>query len=143
MIADQKNPDERRFAPRDKRQHFDEVLFSPHLKPVAKLVSVAFLHFVNAKAGSTYVDPLTVAQHIGVKLDKVRAALLNLRAEGHWIAREKNGRKFHIPRLRGDCINKSVRGDKDYYRWRGEMIDVTVAAKRLSPAERVAMLGIP
>ena len=81
-------------------------------------------------------------KHIGIKLDKAREGVARLVAAGHLTVREKDARIYYIPRIRGDCIVKSIRGDKEYYRWRGTMIDRTVADIRLTPAERVALLGI-
>jgi hypothetical protein len=130
------------LSSRDRRQHFDEVLFSSHLESPDKIVSCGIMFHVNAKAGSTYVDLLTVCKRVGIKLDKARVGLNRLVAAGHWTVRKKDGSTYYIPRLRGDCILKSVSGDTEYYRWRGSMIDRTVADIRLTPAERVALLGI-
>ena len=131
-----------KWSSRDRRQHFDEVLFSAHLKPADKILNCGIMFFVNAKAGCTYVDLLTVCKHIGIKLDKAREGVARLVAAGHLTVREKDARIYYIPRIRGDCIVKSIRGDKEYYRWRGTMIDRTVTDIRLTPAERVALLGI-
>src|SRR5262249_9948563 len=85
---------------------------------------------------------VTVCKRLGIKLDKARDGLARLVAAGHWTVGKKSDRTYYIPRLRHDCVIRSVRGDKEYYRWRGAMIDRIVADIRLTPAERVAILGI-
>ena len=40
------------------------------------------------------------------------------------------------------CVNRSVRGDKAYYAWRGKRIEEAVTDTRFSPAERMAALGL-
>jgi hypothetical protein len=97
---------------------------------------------VNAKAGCTYVDLLTVCKRVGIKLDKARESVRRLKMEGHWNVRKKDGRTFYIPRLTSNLVISSVRGDREYYRWRGAMIDTVVALVKITPAEPVAMLGM-
>jgi hypothetical protein len=127
-----------KLSARDRRQHFDEVLFSTHLKPVDKLVSYGIMLYVNDAARCTYVDLLTVAKRLGVKHPKVLASFGKLVTEKHW---ERFGGKYIRPLLRNDCIKRSVKGDKDYYRWRGAQIEQVATDKRLTPAERVSLMG--
>ena len=142
-----------------KRQYTDEIVFSKHLKIPDKIVALALLHFMNRRAGATCVDPLTLANKLGIDLDVVRASIERLVADRHL----KVAGRYLVPLLHSNSVDDyylgagatvdyvdvdfmfgreaSIRGDKSYYERRGDLIEMVLFNRSLKPIGRLIGIG--
>ena len=127
--------------------YFDQIIYAAdftgksQLTPTDRIVALAILHYVNRKAGATYVDLLTLARRVGIKHPTVKMASRHLSERGHLKVIKRPGKTPLLRPILRECDGHSSRGDKAFYAARGKLIDRLVFDRRLTPAERLAGLA--
>jgi Zinc-binding domain of primase-helicase len=130
--------------------YFDQIMFAAsandftgksRLNPTDRIVALGILHYVNREAGATYVDLLTLAKRLGIKHLAVKTAARRLAERGDLEITGRPGKTPLLSPIPKECSEHSQRGDKAFYRARGEVIEQLVFDQRLTPAERLAGLA--
>lgn len=130
--------------------YFDQIMFAAsandftgksRLNPTDRIVALGILHYVNREAGATYVDLLTLAKRLGIKHLAVKTAARRLAERGDLEITGRPGKTPLLSPIPKECSEHSQRGDKAFYRARGEVIQQLIFDQRLTPAERLAGLA--
>jgi len=125
-----------------RRRFIDDILFNTSLSHVTKLVGVAIAYSVNRETRATYEGYSRFAQRLGLKLRQVREAAEQLKADGRLRIEQRYGKLHLMPVLMGDAPHHSTGGPQRFYGQRSNCWKGILEQKDLSPATRVAFIGI-
>jgi hypothetical protein len=126
----------------ERRKYTDEILFCRSLKPADKILALAIAQAVNRETNSTFMSLSTFAQRLGIKLAQARQSAKRLRDQGRLEIKERAGLTHLKPIVIGDAPIRSTKGDKKFYRTRGEWTEQVLNDTMLTPAERLVAVGV-